>query len=143
MDSRSRWFVGSSSTSTFGFCSMSLQKIRRAASPPDKASVGFIPSSRMKSIWPSKSAQFFGPRGGIVRLQPIENRQAGLNRGAVVLRKETDRNLVAPFDGTAVDAERLIHRPGSVGDQTSAAALSCPRRCARAGRFSRRATRWR
>ena len=41
MASRSRWFVGSSSTSTFGFCSMMRQKSSRAVSPPDNASVGF------------------------------------------------------------------------------------------------------
>jgi hypothetical protein len=35
----SRWFVGSSRTSTFGFCSMIRQK--GAVSPPDSASVGY------------------------------------------------------------------------------------------------------
>ena len=35
MASRSRWLVGSSSTSTFGFSTASSAKIRRAASPPD------------------------------------------------------------------------------------------------------------
>ena len=54
MDSRSRWFVGSSSTSTFGFCSMILQNSNRAASPPESAAVGFTPSSCWKSIWPSR-----------------------------------------------------------------------------------------
>src|SRR5207302_1391727 len=46
-------FVGSSKTRTLGFCSISLQKSRRAASPPESASVGLRPSSRWKSIWPS------------------------------------------------------------------------------------------
>src|ERR1035441_2851113 len=41
IDSRSRWFVGSSSTRTFGFCSISLQKTNRAASPPASTSVRF------------------------------------------------------------------------------------------------------
>jgi hypothetical protein len=41
IDSRSRWLVGSSSTRTFGFCSISLQKISRADSPPESARVGF------------------------------------------------------------------------------------------------------
>ena len=54
IDSRSRWLVGSSSTRTFGFCSMMRQKSRRAVSPPDSASVGLCPSSPLKSIWPSR-----------------------------------------------------------------------------------------
>src|SRR5882757_4493143 len=39
--SRSKWFVGSSRMRMFGFCNMSRQKISRAASPPESASVFF------------------------------------------------------------------------------------------------------
>src|ERR1022692_1653066 len=53
MDSKSKWFVGSSSTSTFGFCSINLQKISRACSPPESACVGFSASSPLNSICPS------------------------------------------------------------------------------------------
>ena len=54
IDSRSRWLVGSSSTSTFGFCSIMRQNSSRAVSPPESASVGFSPSSPLNSIWPSR-----------------------------------------------------------------------------------------
>ena len=37
----------------FGFCIIRRQKSRRAASPPDNASVGFKPSSPLNNIWPS------------------------------------------------------------------------------------------
>src|SRR6266446_3338135 len=50
MDSRSRWFVGSSRTRKFGFCNISLQKMSLADSPPERALVGLRASSPLKSI---------------------------------------------------------------------------------------------
>jgi len=41
MDSRSRWFVGSSRTRKFGFCSMGLQKISLGDSLPEKKLLDF------------------------------------------------------------------------------------------------------
>ena len=64
IDSRSKWLVGSSSTRTLGFCSISLQKISRADSPPDRARVGLRASSPLKSIWPSRPRSSHLPRLG-------------------------------------------------------------------------------
>ena len=72
MDSRSRWLVGSSSTSTLGFCSISLQKISRAASPPESASGRLQASSPRKEHLPQQAAEFFGCGVRIELLQPVE-----------------------------------------------------------------------
>ena len=59
IDSRSRWFVGSSSKSTFGFCSIRLQNSKRAASPPDSTFVLLDGSglSRRNLVTPAATAQ--------------------------------------------------------------------------------------
>ena len=51
--SRSRWLVGSSSTSTFGFSTAIRANSRRAASPPDRLPTRFFTSSPEKSTRPS------------------------------------------------------------------------------------------
>ena len=71
----------------------------------------------MNSIWPSRPRNSSVPAVGSILLQPVEYRQSRLNGCAVVLREESDRDLMTPFDGTAVDRERFINGAGRVGDQ--------------------------
>ena len=53
MVSRSRWLVGSSRTSTFGFATESSAKMRRAHSPPDSRRTFLPVSSPENSTRPS------------------------------------------------------------------------------------------
>src|SRR5579872_1369699 len=108
IDSRSRWLVGSSSTSTLGFCSISLQNSRRAASPPERTPVFLVASSRAKSIWPRISAQFLGNGCAVPLMEPLENRRSALDQTAMVLREVADRSLVSPDYFPGVNQRTVI-----------------------------------
>ena len=107
IDSRSRWLVGSSRTSTFGFCSMIRQKSRRAVSPPERASVGLWPSSPLNSICPSRPWMSCRVRVRIELVQPLDGRHPFADRAGVVLREVADRDLVAPAHRPGVDRRRV------------------------------------
>src|SRR6266853_290230 len=85
IDSRSRWLVGSSNTRTLGFCSISLQKISRAASPPERTSVFLSPSSN-----------FLVGGSRLPLMKPLESRHARLDQRFVVLGKISNRRFVTP-----------------------------------------------
>src|SRR5690606_14753996 len=54
IDSRSKWFVGSSNNNTFEFESIILESIQRTFSPPDNTDGDFFTSSPENSIRPKK-----------------------------------------------------------------------------------------
>ena len=108
MDSRSKWLVGSSSTRTFGFCSMSLQKSRRAASPPERTSVFLLPSSRWKQHLPQQAANFFVRGRRVPLMQPFECCRAMLDQSSVVLREVADGGFVSPDDFSAGQERAVV-----------------------------------
>src|SRR5216684_3873329 len=84
IDSRSRWLVGSSKTSTLGFCSINLQNSSRLASPPERISVRLSASSRGNSSCPWLDQRF------------------------VVLSKVSNRGLVPPDDLSVVQEWAVV-----------------------------------
>ena len=111
----------------FGFCSISLQNSRRAASPPESASVGFRPSSPLNSICPSRPRMSSFVRLRIELVQPVGRGHALLDRRRVVLREVADLRLVSPLHRAGVDGvfqcAAIVRR---IRQQRLAAAWSCP-----------------
>ena len=108
MVSRSRWLVGSSRTSTFGFATESSAKMRRAHSPPDSRRT-FLPGLLAREQHAPELAAHEGR--ALARARLLENRERrGLAVGqhlAVVLREVAGAHLVAPAHATGVGGQAL------------------------------------
>ena len=89
-----------------GFLSISLQKMTRAASPPESASVFFNVLS-LKQHLAEDAAELFGRRrGSNWRSQSIT--VSLLDGLAVILREVADAGFVSPDDLPGVDGEALL-----------------------------------
>ena len=106
IDSRSRWFVGSSSRSTLGFSSMMRQKSSRAVSPPESASVGLRPSSPLKSIWPRRPWISWRDASGSKRCSHSTAVSPFSMTPVAILREVADRYLVPPLQRPRVHIAR-------------------------------------
>ncbi len=81
MDSRSRWFVGWSSSRTFEPNIIMRDSIQRTFSPPESTPTGFRTSSPEKSILPRKprryvsvvSLEYCSSHWMTLRLHPLKN----------------------------------------------------------------------
>ena len=101
--SRSRWLVGSSSTSTFGRSTMSRAKMSRAASPPDSEPIGFSTSSPGEEHAPELPAHEgrCSRRGTPPRRSRAASRSSSVEHLVVVLREVADARLVPQLDAAA------------------------------------------
>jgi hypothetical protein len=107
IDSMSRWLVGSSMTSTFGFISISLPKIMRPCSPPE------ITLTALRTSLPENSRRPRVPRISVARSSPSLALRARSRRSSrsgwyrceilgVVLCIVTGACLLRPLDAAAL-----------------------------------------
>src|SRR5580658_326985 len=102
MDSRSRWFVGSSSTKKFGFCSIKRQNQPRRFTSGQRA-------RRLQRIFAAEKhlahqpAQLLLISARIELPEPVDGRHALGDGFAMVLSDVADGHFVAPLHLAAIN----------------------------------------
>ena len=146
--SRSRWLVGSSSTSTFGYCTMIRQNTSRAASPPESAETGLFTSSPENSMRPRWPRTVLVPSCGIVSQMTCSGVERAVRQKIVmILSKVADARFVTPAHAAGVllqvtggDLEQRRFAEAVRADDRDALAAPHDQRHACAARACRRKT---